>query len=297
MTTIASFPTCPTHLTEEHLAQYWRDGYIAFEGALTPEEVEEARSGITEMVYRLVNDPEHTTYTPPNSRDHNYAGARFVSRKAGFAMHLEKGCEPDLNHPEEIEPMVRKFSSYQDETRLFHELYTTHPKVQGVVQSILGAEVELYQAMALIKPAFHGSEKPWHQDNAYFSVEELDGILGTWIALDDVNAENGTMHFLPGGHRMGPLKHMHTTDCEIEHDRYSDETAVPINLKAGGIILFHGNAPHFTPANNSARRRRAIQYHYRSASNQKVSKEEYKQIFKEKDGTPASCAAAVPENF
>lgn len=166
-----------------------------------------------------------------------------------------------------------------------------------MVQSILGSEVDLYQAMALIKPALHGSEKPWHQDNAYFSVEELDGILGTWIALDDVNIENGAMHFLPGGHRMGPLKHMHTTDCEIEHDRYSDETAEAICLKAGGIILFHGNAPHFTPPNHSPNRRRAIQYHYRAMNNAVISKEEYKKIFKEKDGTPASCAAAVRENF
>jgi phytanoyl-CoA hydroxylase len=297
MNTITTFLTCPTQLNEEHLAHYWRDGYIAFEGALSPKEVEEARSDITEMVTRLATSSEEVEYVPSQKAGTNYSGARFKSKRSGFTMHLEPGFVPDVKKPEEIEHMVRKFSNFQDESRLFHELYTTHPRVQGVCQSILGKELDLYQAMALIKPAFHGSEKPWHQDNAYFSVEDLDGILGTWIALDDVTIENGAMHFLPGGHRMGPLKHMHTSDCEIEHDRYSDETAEPICLKAGGIILFHGNAPHFTPPNKSAHRRRAIQYHYRSVKNKKISKGEYDQVFKEKDGTPASCAAAVPENF
>lgn len=110
MTTIESFSTCPTELDEEQLAQYWRDGFIAFEGALTPAEVEEARNGITEMVLRLVQDPENTTYFPPEGGNSNYAGVRFQSKRTGFMMHLEQGFEPDLDHPEDIEQMVRKFS-------------------------------------------------------------------------------------------------------------------------------------------------------------------------------------------
>jgi hypothetical protein len=31
--------------------------------------------------------------------------------------------------------------------------------------------------------------------------------------------------------------------------------------------------------------------------NSTIDKEAYKQIFVEKDGSPASCAAAIPENF
>lgn len=292
-----SFPPCPTQLDPEQLDQYWKQGYLAFEDALTPGEVEEARQAITDMVRRYAFQEERSTYKPPSGQTGNYAGASFHSRTSRFGMSLEPGMEPSPENIDAIEGMVRKFMWFEDEAEIYRRICTTHPRIQGVVKSILGPDIELYQSMALIKPAFHGSEKPWHQDNAYFSVRDLDRMLGTWIALDDVTVENGAMHFLPGTHRNGPLKHEYTTDCEIVKDRYSPEDAVPINLKAGGMVFFHGNAPHFTPPNRSANRRRALQFHYRAKDNPLVSKEEFDRIFTETDGSPASCAAARPENF
>jgi phytanoyl-CoA hydroxylase len=75
--------------------------------------------------------------------------------------------------------------------------------------------------------------------------------------------------------------------------RIDAENAVPAEMRAGAIVLFHGNMPHFTPPNNSDRRRRALQYHFRSAENSTVSREQYYEIFREADGSPASCAAAT----
>ena len=151
--------------------------------------------------------------------------------------------------------------------------------------------------MALVKPPTGGVEKPWHQDNAYFAIEDMDKVLGTWIALDDATISNGCMHVLKGGHLLGPLRHHHTFDCEIVPGRIDPASATPIKLKAGGILIFHGNLPHKTPANTSPDRRRALQYHYRTSDNEIISKDEYFGIFKESDGTPASCMAAIPENF
>jgi phytanoyl-CoA hydroxylase len=93
------------------------------------------------------------------------------------------------------------------------------------------------------------------------------------------------------------LLHHHTYDCEILPDRIDPQDAIPIELKAGGLLLFHSNLPHQTPSNNSPYRRRALQYHFRSSHNAIVSKEAYFKIFKEADGTPASCGAALQENF
>ena len=299
MNTTASFPfpSCPTQLSDTQLEQYWEKGFIAFENALSPDEVASARQSISDMISKYAFNDELSIYKAPTGSGSNQAGASFKSRNSNWMMTLEPGMEPSPEDPEAIESMVRKFMWFEDESPLFKSICTDHPRIQGVVKSILGSQVDLYQSMALIKPAHHGSEKPWHQDNAYFSVENLDQILGTWIALDDVTVDNGAMHFLPGAHRDGPLKHEHTTDCEIVKDRYSTETAEPIHLRAGGIVFFHGNAPHFTPPNRSAHRRRALQYHYRAVENRLISKEEYTQVFQEADGTPASCAAAIPENF
>ncbi len=118
-------------------------------------------------------------------------------------------------------------------------------------------------------------------------------LLATaWIAVDDATLENGCMHVLPGQHRRGPLRHHHTSDCEIVSDRIDRTLAVPVPLAAGGIMLFSAMLPHQTPPNLTASRRRALQFQYRGVGTHEVSKEEYGKVFAEADGSPASCALA-----
>ncbi len=57
-------------------------------------------------------------------------------------------------------------------------------------------------------------------------------------------------------------------------------------------MFFHGMLPHQTPPNASPQRRRALQFHYRSADSRITDRDEYDAVFAEADGTPASCVAA-----
>lgn len=185
---------------------------------------------------------------------------------------------------------VRNFYHFQHTDPAFLEL-VADPRIQGFIERLVGESCVLFQTMALSKPPHIGSEKPWHQDNAYFSYTPVEKIVGIWIALDEARAENGCMHILPGmtGHGM---KHHHTFDCEILADRIPREKIVPVELKPGGALFFSGMLPHETPHNNSDLRRRAMQFHYRGVSTKSVPREEYDKAFAEADGTPASCVAA-----
>lgn len=290
---IQSFPPCPTQLSQEQIDQYWTQGWIAFENALSPVEVQTARQAITEMVTLNAFNEGLTEYRPSKRlKSGNHSGAMFQSKTSKFMIQLEPGFEPDPQDMEAVELAVRKFMAFENEHPLFQEIVSTHPRIQGVLRDLMGEEITLYQSMALIKPARIGSEKPWHQDNAYFSVADLDGVVGTWIALDDALIENGCMHMLSGGHRLGPLRHHHTFDCEIMPGRITPEAAEPVQLRAGGMVIFHASTPHQTPPNRSGKRRRALQFHYRRLSNELITPEEYDKIYVEADGTPASCSAA-----
>ena len=46
---------------------------------------------------------------------------------------------------------------------------------------------------------------PWHQDAPYWNVYPAAHAAGLWIAISDVDAENGTMSVLPGAHCHGVL--------------------------------------------------------------------------------------------
>ena len=228
----------------------------------------------------------------PANATRNYAGPQVVKPDTGFTIHFEAGVDPSSLEAEEAELKFRKLHGYHQEHSTFVHMAHEHPRFRGCIGQLLGEEAILKADMALSKPPFVGSEKPWHQDNAYFDYLPLE-LLGTaWIALDDTTIENGCMHLLPGQHTRGALRHHHTIDCEILSDRIDPARAVPVELKAGGVLYFSAMLPHQTPPNSSPLRRRALQFQYRGVDTVQVSKEEYGKVFAEADGHPASCALA-----
>lgn len=288
---------CPAQLSDAQVERYWKDGYLAFEQALDASEVEAARGGLLEIVRRNAFDRNRCEYRAPAEGAYgNHAGATYHVRGSKCYFQIEPGQEPAAD-ADVLETQVRKFMWFEDQSPFFAALSSSHAKTFGLVERLLGGAARLYQSMALVKPAHFGQEKPWHQDNAYFSVRDLDLVIGTWIALDDVDAGNGCMHVLPGGHCAGPLRHHHTFDCEIVPGRMNPAQAVPVPLRAGGMLLFHANLPHQTPPNRSDRRRRALQFHYRRDDNPLVPVAEFDQIFAEADGSPASCESARRHGF
>ncbi len=283
-TLATNFAPCPETLNDEQIEQYWRDGFLAFTDVLSATEVEETRAALSELVQRVAQceapEKKGPFWTLPGTR---------------FGIQFEPGYIPDASDAD-VELKIRKLMWYCEQHPRLDYFVHQHPKIQGVLTSLLGADSILFQDMALIKPPFIGSEKPWHQDDAYFAVTPLDMICGVWIALDEATAENGCMHVLPGAHLDGPLKHYHDRDCEIIPDRLqnadADSRAVPIPLPPGGALFFSGLLPHQTPPNHSPERRRAVQWHYRAAHTVSIPRDEYDRVFCEADGTPASCAAA-----
>lgn len=285
---------CPDELSDDHRQQYAELGYVAFESVLTSAEVDAARLALTELTHRLMQaarrgEGEVRQARPGATR--NYSGPQVVTPAGDCGIHFEAGVEPLELSDDEAENRFRKIHGYQDQHPTFRAL-VAHPKIQGFVDALIGQQTLLKDVMALSKPPFIGSEKPWHQDNAYFNYLPLN-LLGTaWIALDDATIANGCMHLLPGQHLRGALRHHHTIDCEILPDRIDARQAVPVELKAGGVLFFSAMLPHQTPPNSSPARRRALQFQYRGIETHQVSKEQYGEVFAEQDGRPASCALA-----
>lgn len=284
---------CPDRLGTDHLQQYAANGFLAFENVLAPAAVKAARQALTDIAVDLLkraHKGQAKIRQQPNAT-RNYAGQIVEDPDTGFGIHFEADVDPLSLPVDAAEQQYRKLFNYSQQHPALVDL-TRHERVQGFMERLIGEEVVLKNDMALSKPPFIGAEKPWHQDNAYFNWLPLDKVATAWIALDDATPQNGCMYVLPGGHTLGALKHHHTIDCEILPDRLDKGQAVPVPLKAGGVLFFSAMLPHQTPPNRSAQRRRALQFQYRGVTTQAVSKEEFGKVFAEADGTPASCALA-----
>ena len=223
---------------DQQLKQYEEQGYFTVEGMFTAEEVEGIRDEIPKIVARYPDVPTEL-------------------------VQIEPTVASGEKKPESFELGVRKLSRMARHNGFFRNL-AFHPKMVKIAKTLLGPDIVLHQGQLLMKPPHFGGEKVWHQDNAYFRLEP-NLVFGFWVACDDATIENGCMHVIPGSHKRGIAEHAGAGDEYGLVTPQSLEDAVPIPLKPGDALVFHGELYHHTPPNRTDTRRRAIQYHYASS--------------------------------
>jgi len=245
--------------------QYDELGVISFANVLSPAEIESICDAFRTLVVR--------TDLPSDVQ------LQFENAAKGLVDDMP--AEERLNY-------LRKFMIFAHcDERI--QTIMNRPDLIAIISEMLGGEPEMFQDMALLKPAGIGREKPWHQDHAYFNLPEGTPVVGLWIALDEAVPENGCMHFLLGGHKAGPIAHFNRRDWQIcDSDVLERNAAVAAPLPAGGALIFDGLTPHGTPSNRSDRRRWALQFHYVKKGTPRISTEERFAIFGE-DRHNSSC--------
>lgn len=239
------------------LARYEEDGFLAVEGAFTPEETAAASAGLNHLM---------------SGGNPAFGGLMFENAVRDRFDRLA---------PDERFDAVRKlFDFVAFDTRL--ATLAAHPRLLAAVSSLMGGRMpRMFQDMALVKPPRIGREKPWHQDNAYFNYAPGTPVVGVWIALDAATTANGCMHLWRGGHREGARLHFRKRDWQIcDRDMLEQrKTVLAAPLQPGGALLFSGMLPHGTPTNHSPLRRRALQFHYAPADAEKVPEAERLKLF------------------
>lgn len=249
---------------EKAFSQYHEAGFVSVANVFSPEMVQ----GVLDGLIALASGPR-----PPRTE------LQFESSAKGKIESLT---------PEERLDYVRKLMwFYTADARI--QAMAEYPPLITIVTRLLGAEPEMFQDMALLKPPGIGREKPWHQDHAYFNLPEGTKVVGVWIALDEATPENGCMMFQPGGHHQGALPHFNRRDwqlCDTEVMPLGGKVAAP--LPSGGALIFDGLTPHGTPTNTSNTRRRAVQFHYVAKGTPRISTEERMALFGS-EGRDVSC--------
>ncbi len=153
---------------------------------------------------------------------------------------------------------------------LMFETLKSSPFVE-VLTSIIGPNVKCMQSMLFIKAAGKPGQA-WHQDEVYIPTRDRS-LCGGWIAMDDATVENGCLWVIPGSHKTGTMyfQEWHGDprfDCALEAQRfpYSNDDAVPVEVKAGSIVFFNGYLLHRSLPNYAETGfRRSLVNHYMSA--------------------------------
>lgn len=147
--------------------------------------------------------------------------------------------------------------------------FVKHPRLAEILSRIVAPDVKCMQSMLFVKPPqFQG--QAWHQDEIYIPTRDRS-LCGGWIAIDDATIENGCLYVIPGSHKTGylwpqrPHENPEEFDFASESYGFDDSGEVPVEVKAGTVVFFHGYLLHRSKRNRSNGYRRVLVNHYMNA--------------------------------
>ena len=236
-------------------------GYTVLPGLLTKAVVEAVSQ-------RFASYASRAGGLPPAPEDYG-VGLRSspIPGVPGASLQYEPGFDPAGKDDVARELGVRKFFQFAQGDQFFWDL-VREPCIRGPVEAVIGAHAQLLQSLALVKPPEIGIPKAWHQDTPYFLISPTTETVGLWIALDRATLENGCMQVVPGSHHQGIVPHVkgETGWClDPAASARAQAAAIAVPVEPGSALLFDANLLHFTDANRSPARRRAVQFHFSSA--------------------------------
>jgi len=151
-----------------------------------------------------------------------------------------------------------------------------HHELKELLSALLGNNAILFQSINFLK----GSEQHTHSDSIHMTTYPEGGLLGVWIALEDIRDDNGPLHYYPGSHK---LPYYLNADYENEgtrwllgdklyeqYEKMIEEKIKQYQIKKGIFFaekgdlliwhanLFHGGEPHI----NKNKTRKSMVFHY-----------------------------------
>ena len=209
------------------LASFEQDGYVALGSFLNSDEVAETKTILTQFIQNQV--PE-------------------LPREQVF---FEEKGNPDT-------------------LKQIQGLYTHHDyfknlmfgsKVQGLAELLLNGPVVGKNMQYFNKPPTIGKATPPHQDGYYFMLKPCEAVT-MWLALDEVDEENGCVRYVRGSHQRGMRPHGRTqtlgfsqgvTDYGTPEDQ-ANEAAFP--AQPGDLLVHNAMTIHRADGNSSSTRTR-----------------------------------------
>jgi phytanoyl-CoA hydroxylase len=226
--------------TSTNSDSFTTDGYVALPGFLGTAELATLRRNVDRYIREIVPTlpPEHVFYE-------------------------------DKQRPETL----KQLQVMHEHDPYFAELFLDGPFVR-LAGELLGDRAVGKNLQYFNKPPGVGQPTPAHQDGYYFKLDPCEALT-MWLALDDVDEENGCVRYVRGSHRRGMRPHARTnvlgfsqgiTDYGTAED-VADEIAFP--ARPGDLLAHHALTIHRADGNRSTTRsRRSLGFIYYAAGAQ-----------------------------
>lgn len=210
-------------------ADFSQNGFLYIPGFLSPDEVDDLESNVNRYIKDVAPRLPKTV-----------------------AMYVDPANPASLKQIESLE----EYDQY------FEDL-TQRPKLTILAKALMEDDVVSKGLHYFNKPPGLSQATPPHQDGFYFCITPNEAVT-IWMALDDMDAENGAVIYVAGSHKKGVLAHNASYVLGFSQGVSSPDAPdlgrpVVCNVKRGDCLVHHSLMIHSAGANESRdRQRRAV---------------------------------------
>lgn len=213
---------------DEQLHQtFVEDGFVAVRGFLSPDQVGQVHDNLQRVIRDVVpNLPRETVY------------------------YEDVDDKSTLKQIQQLGQADAFFGRMQNEGPL-----------RELSELLMGEETIPWNMQYFNKPPGKGLPTPPHQDGFYFKLDPCEALTA-WLALEEVDEENGCLHYVRGSHRRGMRPHTRSTTLGFSQGINDFGTAedveheVTMRAAPGDLLVHHAMTIHRADENRSKTRTR-----------------------------------------
>jgi phytanoyl-CoA hydroxylase len=252
-------------LSPAQLERYTRDGYLVLEGFKSSQDVVALRSRAEALVADF--DPAVAASIFSTRGDSRRSDAYFMESGEAVRCFFEAEAFDErgmLRVPKERS--INKIGHAMHDLDPEFDRFSHDDRLAAIAEQIGLRDPLVYQSMYIFKQPHIGGEVNWHQDASFFDTDPPT-VTAFWFALEDAGRDNGCLWVQPGGHR-SPLRQRFIAANGSARLETIDSTpwpelgeAIPVEVRGGTLVIFHGMLPHYSAPNRSERSRHAYTLH------------------------------------
>ena len=253
------------HLTAEMLADYQEAGVLILEDFVSAQDCLRLREHTLELIDAF--DPDEVKHVFSAMEQSQLDDRYFEESGDKIRFFFEHDAfDDDGQLRQDKEHSLNKMGHAMHDLDPVFDAFSRTPELAEAAKCIGFKCPAIIQSMYIFKPPRIGGEVYCHQDSTFIYTEP-ESCVGFWFALEDATVENGCMHFIPGGHRMG-LKERHFRGADgkltfetLDETPWPEGAEIAAEAPTGTLVIFDGRAPHLSGPNRSDKSRHAYTLH------------------------------------